>query len=171
MADETKVTDAANNRPDVSAEKRELINLLIANTRAPFGAEDFDWLAVVPETKLRELREEFAPVPHGAPTDEEYIEALPENLRNAFRRMQAQETERRTEVIALLKHAQDEYTLEQLRAKPTTELESLMRVLGLDKSRPNYSGRGIPIRPEDYPAEPPDPYKAGLEKLRAKYNN
>lgn len=154
----------------MGATKKELVNLIVASKESPFTEADWDVLADFEEPRLRSLLEHYTPEPQPQ-TEDEWLDSAPDSVKNLVRRHQAEEAEQRMNLISNLKVSQDVYTLEQLKAKPTTELEALAKVLKLDRPRVDFSLRGgSPLRPEDYPSDPPNPYEAGLEKLRAKLN-
>jgi hypothetical protein len=167
---------------DMSDKLKELVGRLIASEASPFTSEDEERLSAFCEEKLLALEESFTP-PEEDPkeaakptevteeepkTDEELLAELPESLRSMVERHQAEEERYRGELVAAIAKAQDAYDEGQLKEKTTEDLQALASALKLQESAPDYSGRGLAIDDSnaDVYTNPPDPYAAGLAKLR-----
>lgn len=79
----------------------------------------------------------------------EFLKAAPESIRTMVARQKAADTKRRTDLVSVLKTAQDAYTEEELGAMPLEDLERLVRVAKAAVPAPDYSGRGVPRPKED----------------------
>ena len=154
---------------------KELVGRLIANEASPFTSEDEERLATFCERKLAAMEAAFTPAPEPEEviddevepeelTEEEWMDAAPEHVREMVARYQAEEAERRSDLIESLGRAQDGFTVDELREKPTRELLALGRALRIDQPAPDYSGRAMPV--DETVVEAPRPYTLALEKRR-----
>lgn len=98
----------------------------------------------------------------------EYLKNAPESIRTLVADKKAQDAERHKELIATLKTAADgSFTEDELKAMSLSELEKLARFAKVE--RVDFSGRGMPRAAQsidDVYAKPPDPYAAGVAKMR-----
>lgn len=104
-----------------------------------------------------------------APTEEAWLANAPASIKTLIERQKAQDAEQRTLLVAKLKTAQSEYTEAELTAMDMPMLERLSRAIKVET--PDFAGRGVPVpRGAGNSTEtfaPPDPYKAGLDAMRA----
>lgn len=71
-------------------------------------------------------------------TEEEFLAAAPESIRNLVADAKAKEAARVTDLVKVLKGAQSEYTEDELKAKPVKELERLVRALKVNTPKVDF---------------------------------
>jgi hypothetical protein len=193
-----------------SEKQKALAGRLITCGKSPFQEADRELLETFPEERLESLADGFATTEPPAPaapapaavvaaapadkpkeqTDEELIAALPEALRSMIARYQAEDRQKREELIKTLAAGQSVFTAEQLKARTTEELTALRSMCeqvakaaakantadDSEGAEPraaaaDFSGRGFPV---SEPAKdvtiinPPDPWDlAGLQASRS----
>jgi hypothetical protein len=150
---------------------KDLALRLIACEESPFTEPDYDQILGFTEERLYELVQSYTPDNPPPASFEDWMETAPEDVRNMVRRYQAEDAQRRAELVLAITASQDEYTKEQLSCMQTHELERLGKALGLHK-RFDYSGRGMPrdgaaLSAFGQVAEAPDSYAIALEKREA----
>lgn len=100
-------------------------------------------------------------------SEEEFIQKAPESIKAVLTEIKAAEATARAEIISQLKDL-GANTEEELKKKPTEELKTLATYARV--TVPDFSGRGLPKERhlgETKNYAPPDPYKAGLDAMRA----
>ena len=92
----------------------------------------------------------------------------PEEIRTLVADKKAQDAAQKADLVATLKAAQSEYTEDELKAMDVKALSRLVKVAKVD-----YSGQSFPrtAAENDVYANPPDPYAAGIAKLRGEKVN
>lgn len=131
--------------------------------------------AAAEQPKVEEIKGEVLEVKaaEAAPlTEEDFMKLAPQSLRSLIERQQKQDIDDKAAFVTSLKAAQDEYSEKELVAMPLEQLRRLSRVAKVTEV--SFEGRGVPRQlatKEDVYANPPNPYEAGLEKLRAAQAN
>lgn len=101
-------------------------------------------------------------------SDEEFQQRAPASIKSVLEARQAEENSLKASLVSSLKNLGGE-TEEELKKKSIPELQTLARYAGVKVL--DFSGRGVPVNraaaetSETY--APPDPYKLGLETLKA----
>ena len=118
------------------------------------------------DAALKAAGEAKKPAP--APTVEDYLKNAPEEIRTLVADKKAQDAAQKADLVATLKAAQSEYTEDELKAMDVKALSRLVKVAKVD-----YSGQSFPrtAAENDVYANPPDPYAAGIAKLRGEKVN
>ncbi len=102
-------------------------------------------------------------------TEAEVMAVLPKRLKDMISRQEAQETARHTELVALMKAAQTEYTEEELKVMELSQLERMSRIARVPAPVIDFSGRGTPRATEDANAVPAPPnFNERVRAARAK---
>lgn len=97
---------------------------------------------------------------------EEFMKIAPPEIRSLYAREQARVTERKAELVASLKAAQDGFTEEDLTAMDLEVLEKVAKAAKIDEPVvANYAGRGVPRTAEvnDAFSNPADPWATALK--------
>lgn len=162
-----------------SEKQKALAGRLIACGKSPFQEADREVLEAFPEERLESLADGFANAPAPDPvtppatetatatepekpkTEEELIAALPESVRSMIARYQAEERQKRTELVSCIAGMQTVFTEDQLKTKATEELQALKSALetvaqraaaeavGVDPNdadaMADYTGRALPL--------------------------
>lgn len=100
-------------------------------------------------------------------TEEEFLAAAPQSLRDLVAGAKAREHARRDELVTVLKTAQTEYAEAELKAMPAKDLERIARVCKAAVKPVDFSGQGLPRTAETPSYAPPDPYLAGIKAMQA----
>lgn len=165
--------------------KKERVDALIASKK--FGEADRASLEAMSDEGLNAIEavsvaaeQRGDPVaPPAAPLTEEQKEAAflasaPQSIRDLIARQKAQDETRRVNLVASLKTCQKAYTEAELNAMPVGQLEKLAAIAIPEVPATDYSIRAaahvsnIETGDEsDVYRNPPDPYKAALEKRAA----
>lgn len=104
-----------------------------------------------------------------APTEEQWIERAPAGVKTLLENQKVQETERREELVKMLKVA-GANTEDELKAMPTAQLETLAKYAKVQQV--DFSGRAIPVdraaasAEDDKQYDPPNPWEAGIKALQ-----
>lgn len=101
-------------------------------------------------------------------SEEEFTQRAPAGIKQVLEARAAEETALKTSLVSQLKDRGGE-SEDDLKKKSIPELQTLARYAGVKVL--DFSGRGVPVnRAAETNREsfaPPDPYAAGIEKLRA----
>lgn len=163
--------------------KAEIIKTLVADKHSGFTVGDEKMLEAASDERLESFRvaaearalevkevKELKAAEGKQLSQEDFMKVAPPELKSLISRQQKQETERKADLVAVLKTAQEEHSESQLAAMPTDELESMARMLKTQVAdKRDYSGRGVSRTMSDGGDDftPPDPYADGLKALRA----
>lgn len=187
-----ELVEAAGNqkgKTNMTEKMKELIKALIEND-SPFEEVDTKYLETLSEEKLTMLvgsykKPEPEPKPEPKPepqakaepepkkeeppkvkTEEEYLAELPEEMKEVFVEHKAAQAKKKTDLVTVLKAAQDVFSEDELRKKSVAELEQLVRVAKVDAPKPDYSGLGVPRSGEDGKVPEPPPLAERLRSAR-----
>ncbi len=165
--------------------KTELIKTLVSDKHSGFTVADEKMLEAASDERLEAFR--VASVARAAEikaaaaakseqpklSDDDFVKEFGVErgaLKTLVAKQQAQETERKAELVAALKTAQSEYSESELAAESLERLERLAKVAKIQSASVSYEGARLVPRAaaakDDVFANPPDPYAAGLEAMR-----
>jgi len=160
-------------------QKDEAIRTLVACKHSGFTPDDAAMLEQATDTRIesflvaaeaRKAEVEKAKADPKVLTEEEFMKIAPPSLKALIAKQQKQDTDRKAELVAALKIAQDEFAEAELASLPLESLERMARVAKIDEKPASYEGRGVPralAQKDDVYAHPPDPYVEGLKRLSA----
>lgn len=188
----TPATPAATVAATVSDTIKALVGRLIACEASPFTAANESELTTWSESVLKNLDETYtklanpalaaAPVAAaaaaGVPEDpkvaeQRWLSTAPPSVRAMYTRFQAAEAQHRASLVASINSLQGNsaFTIEQLNAKPTEELELLAKALRANSAvdfspRALSSANGSAGESDEYPA-PPDVYGLAAKPVKS----
>ncbi len=167
----------------MSDKKTELVKALVECPCTEFTAADVKWLEAASDERLEAFRAagvarkaaqekadaELKAAQEKKPelkTAEQFMAEAPKEIVEIVEQHKAAQAARKGELVTMLKAASDALTEDQLKAKGLEDLETLAKFAKIEK--PDFSGRGIPrtAAEGDVYRNPPDPYAAGIAKMR-----
>lgn len=137
-----------NKMADLSEKVKELAGRLVASAKAPFEEKDRAGLEVLSETTLAALVHQYEKPAEDKPvelTEDQWMAKAPATLRSMLDGFVASQTQRKNDLIALLKDGQEVYSEDELKSKDLAELTKIASLLGVDKPAPvDFSGVATP---------------------------
>jgi len=127
------------------------------------------------DTKIKTLEADLK-VARRPLSDEDWMKQAPESIRGLVERQKKVDEEKKDDLVATLKAAQEEFTEDELKAMSLAQLERTARMLKIDEPpQGDFSAaRRTPVNraaaDADVYQNPPDPYAAGIEKHQKSYN-
>lgn len=101
-------------------------------------------------------------------TEEQYLAAAPESIRNLVAEKKAEDAARQTELISILKTAQTEFTEDEMKDMPLKEVERLARALKAETPKVNFGGHGAHRTEAPKSAPAPIDMRERIVAMRAK---
>lgn len=181
-AAEDKPCGCKGDQPMTTDQRADTVKFLIGSKHSGFTAGDEKMLEAASDERLDSFRvaaeargkeiDDLKTAAAKQMNEEEFMKAAPAELKSLIERQIKQETEMKTELVAVLKTAQDEYGEAELANMSIDALQRLARVAKLEGVQPTYEGRGLPRalagnKPNDVYRNPPNPYDIALEKRRS----
>lgn len=180
VTEETKGASMPDQPAAVSDAVKALVGRLIACEASPFTDADTAKLQSWPESTLNDLASTYAslavkPETTSAETEEAWLAKAPASLRAMHARYQAMEAQERAALVKGISGATNVFSVEELNAKPTDELNKLAVALRANSAVDHSLARLASITPAgsivggvasatEYP-KPIDPYR--VEERRA----
>lgn len=161
-------------------QKTEVIKGLVENKHSGFTTGDEAMLAAASDERLEGFRvaaearkteaDQLRAATAKTMTSEEFMAAAPPELKALITKTMNADTQRKADIVSVLKTCQTEYNETELSNMKLEELERLVRVAKADVPDADYSARGLSRfgakDGKDVFANPPDPYKIAIARAK-----